>query len=80
VGIIGEYNNKKGAINLNGKAPRVKLKVAFKEGVYAKGGLFMPGREGFIRGRGLLLQALSLLKLALVFKLFKSAKSLKLGS
>jgi hypothetical protein len=50
VGVISEYNNEKGAINLNSKAPRVKLKATFKEGIYAKGSLFMPGRKGFIRG------------------------------
>jgi D-aminopeptidase len=64
VGVISEYNNKEGAANLNSKAPRIKLKVAFKESVYAKGGSFIPRREEFIRGHRILLQALSLLKLA----------------
>jgi hypothetical protein len=50
ISVAREYNNKERAINLNSKALCVKLEVVFKEGVYAKGGLFMPGREGFIKG------------------------------
>jgi hypothetical protein len=49
-GVTGEYNNEEGTANSNGKAPRIRLKVAFKEGVYARGGSFLPGREGSIRG------------------------------
>jgi hypothetical protein len=50
VGIIGEYNNKEGTANLDSRAPRVRPEAAFKEGVYTRGGLFMPGWKGFIRG------------------------------
>ncbi len=64
IGVIGEYNNKEGAANSDSRALRVRLEVVFKEGVYTKGGLFMPGREGFIRGYRLLLRALSLPRLA----------------
>jgi len=50
VGVTGEYNNKEGATNSDSRAPRFGPKVVFGEGVYTRGGLFMPGREGFVRG------------------------------
>jgi hypothetical protein len=50
IGVVGEYNNKEGATNSDSRAPCIGPKVVFREGVYAGGGLFMPGREGFIRG------------------------------
>ena len=48
-GIAGEYDDE-GAANSDGRAPRVGPEAAFGEGVYAGGGSFMPGREGFVRG------------------------------
>jgi hypothetical protein len=48
-GVIGEYNNKDRTANLNNKAPYIRLKAIFGEYIYIKGGLFLFGREGFIR-------------------------------
>jgi hypothetical protein len=64
VGVAGEYDNEEGAANSDGRAPRVGPEVAFGEGVYAGGGSFMPGLEGFVRGRELLLRASSSPRLA----------------
>lgn len=50
VGVVGEYDDEEGATNSDGRAPRVRPEAAFGEGVYAGGGSFMPGREGFVRG------------------------------
>jgi len=50
VGITGEYNNEDRTTNLDSRAPRVGLKAVFREGVYTRGGLFLLGREGFMRG------------------------------
>ena len=47
-GVAGEYDE--GAANSDGRAPSVGPEAAFGEGVYAGGGSFMPGREGFVRG------------------------------
>ena len=49
-GVAGEYDDEEGAANSDGRAPRVGPEAAFREGVYAGGGSFMPGREGFVRG------------------------------
>jgi hypothetical protein len=49
-GVTGEYNDEEGAVNSDGKAPRVRPEKVFGDGVYAGGGSFMPGREGFVRG------------------------------
>jgi hypothetical protein len=50
IGATGEYNNEEGATNSDGRAPRIGPEAVFGEGVYARGGSFMPGRKGFIRG------------------------------
>jgi hypothetical protein len=42
-GVAGEYDDEEGAACVGPEA-------AFGEGVYAGGGSFMPGREGFVRG------------------------------
>jgi hypothetical protein len=55
ISVIGKHNNEERAANLNGKALRIKLKVAFKESVYIKRNLFILKGEGFIRGHRLLL-------------------------
>ena len=47
---MGEYNNEEGTTNLDNRAPRVRPKVVFREGVYIRGGLFIPRWEGFVRG------------------------------
>ena len=41
--VTGEYNNEEGTTNSDSRAPRVRPKVVFREGVYIRGGLFMPG-------------------------------------
>jgi hypothetical protein len=49
-GVAGEYDNEEGTANSDSRAPRVGLEAVFREGVYARGGSFLPGREGFMRG------------------------------
>jgi hypothetical protein len=49
-GVAGEYDDEEGTANSDGRAPRVGPEAAFGEGVYAGGGSFMPGWEGFVRG------------------------------
>jgi hypothetical protein len=41
-GVISEYNNKEGTTNSDSRAPCVEPKAVFGEGVYTRGGLFMP--------------------------------------
>jgi hypothetical protein len=43
VGVIGEYNNEEGTTNSDSRAPYIRPKVVFREGVYIRGGLFIPG-------------------------------------
>ena len=49
-GVTGEYNNEEGTTNSDSRAPHIRLEAVFREGVYTRGGLFLPGWEGFIRG------------------------------
>ena len=49
-GVRGEYNNKEGTANLDNRAPCIRLEVVFREGIYTRGGSFIPGQEGFVRG------------------------------
>lgn len=37
-GVAGEYDDKEGTANSDGRAPHVGLEVAFGEGVYTRGG------------------------------------------
>lgn len=55
IGITGEYNNEEGAINSDSRVLYIRPEVVFKEGVYTRGGLFIPRQEGFVRGYRLLL-------------------------
>lgn len=66
IGVIGKYDNKEEAANLNSKASHIKPKIVFKEGVYARKGLFMPGQEGFVRGRRLFFTGLIFAKTSLL--------------
>jgi hypothetical protein len=42
-GVIGEYNNEEGTTNLDNRALHVRPKAVFREGVYTRGDLFIPG-------------------------------------
>jgi hypothetical protein len=49
-GVAGEYSDEEGATNSDSRAPPVGPEAAFGEGVYTRGGSFMPEGEGFVRG------------------------------
>jgi hypothetical protein len=42
-GIMGKYNNEKGITNSDSRVLCIRPEVVFGEGIYTRGGLFMPG-------------------------------------